>query len=295
VLTIAPVPEPASHPGTNPSPNANRRHHASFRLPSSQLPVEVIDLTDSPPSPPRSSRIFPIFTSYPTPHDVIDVDSLPDQPPPSPLPPRAQSTSHLPQRRADYLPSEDITRTPDVIMLGAEPVSEPGGGAINFLNLLRSQILGSPSLRTPEVTHYHYHIHEGRGINRLQSRQFLPPQSLNYTLNAHHVYGNDIPFRDYPGFKDEAYKPPPPARQGFTRSPTENMALICADCGDELGKNATVVKKEVWIGKCGHVYCGSCAARQKQNKARGVKAGKCMVEGCSKIISGDKGLMEVFF
>jgi len=101
--------------------------------------------------------------------------------------------------------------------------------------------------------------------------------------------------RDHPGFKDEEYQAPPSARQGFTRSPTENMALICPHCGEELGKNLDdVVKKEVWVAKCGHTYCGSCAASQRKNRSKGINAGRCSVEGCQKIISGDKGMFEVF-
>jgi hypothetical protein len=73
------------------------------------------------------------------------------------------------------------------------------------------------------------------------------------------------------------------------------MALICPCCGDELGKNPDdLVKKEVWVAKCGHTYCGTCAATQRQNKAKGVKAGRCIVDGCIRIISGERGMMEVF-
>jgi hypothetical protein len=72
------------------------------------------------------------------------------------------------------------------------------------------------------------------------------------------------------------------------------MALICPQCGDELGKNLDVVKKQVWVAKCGHTYCGSCAASQRHNKQKGVKAGRCIVEGCARIVSGDKAMVEVF-
>jgi hypothetical protein len=72
------------------------------------------------------------------------------------------------------------------------------------------------------------------------------------------------------------------------------MALICPQCGDELGKDIDVVKKQVWVAKCGHTYCGSCAASQRQNKGKGIKAGRCIVQGCARIVSGDKAMMEVF-
>jgi hypothetical protein len=72
------------------------------------------------------------------------------------------------------------------------------------------------------------------------------------------------------------------------------MALVCPQCGDELGKNKDVVKKQVWVAKCGHTYCGSCAASQRQNKSKGVRVGRCIVDGCTRIVSGDKAMMEVF-
>jgi hypothetical protein len=161
------------------------------------------------------------------------------------------------------------------------------------MNLLRTHVLGSQSPSRPQevTTHVHYHIHQPPP----PPSQFVPPRRLNYALNANHLYDDDaIPLRDHPGFKDDSYQAPPQPRQGFTRSPKENMALICPDCGDELGKNQDLVKKEVWIAKCGHTYCGGCAARQRKNKSKGAKAGRCIVDGCSKIISGDKGLTEVF-
>ena len=88
------------------------------------------------------------------------------------------------------------------------------------------------------------------------------------------------------------YTAPPPAKGGFTRSPKEGMTLVCPDCAVELGKNADV-KKEVWVGKCGHVYCGECAERQRMNKGRGARVGRCCVEGCTKIISGDKAMIRI--
>lgn len=277
------------------STNSNRRQHSL--LSSNNPATEIIDLTDSPPglSP---IPYYPPWPQSSVSRDVIDVDALDDYPlPPLPRlpPPRPRISSQPPRRHVTYIPAEDITRGHDVITLGDgpdPPTPPPSGVFPNFMNLLRTHVLGnqSPS-RPPEVTtHFHYHIHQQQPP---PTRQFVPPRGLNYTLNAHHVYGDDTPLRDHPGFKDDTYQPPPPPRQGYTRSPKDNMTLVCPDCGDELGKN-TDVKKEVWIGKCGHTYCGSCAARQRNNKGKGVKAGRCIVDGCAKIISGDKGLMEVF-
>ncbi|KAL9075048.1 MAG: hypothetical protein Q9157_004163, partial [Trypethelium eluteriae] len=59
----------------------------------------------------------------------------------------------------------------------------------------------------------------------------------------------------------EMLEPPAPAREGFTRSPAEEV-LVCPNCGDELGDGGEgTLKVQVWIVKgCGHVsgsfgYC----------------------------------------
>lgn len=272
-----------------PTFNSNRRRDRSRNLSPSQAPVEVIDLTDSPPlaqrrlpnsrpNPPSRHRSFTDQT-----REVIDLDSLPDPQPPQ--------RTRPPQRPHPNLPSDTFAH--DVVTLGDSPPppppsSPPTRGLPSFFNLLRTQFLGTPGpvTQTREVTHYHYHIHP--------ATQFTPPGRLNYALNAQHVYGDDTPLRDHPGFKDDAYRAPQPPREGYTRSPKENMALICPQCGDELGKNLDVVKKQVWVAKCGHTYCGSCAASQRHNKQKGVKAGRCIVEGCARIVSGDKAMVEVF-
>lgn len=59
--------------------------------------------------------------------------------------------------------------------------------------------------------------------------------------------------------RDVDYKKPPPAREGFTRSPTSTDMLICADCEAELGVKIPEAGEddrsdEVWVAmKCGHV------------------------------------------
>lgn len=279
---------------SNGSSSSNRRGHGSSH---SQPQIDVIDLTGSPPQsapaipagprsrPSLSNRLLP-----PPTREVIDLDSLPDLPPP--LPPRPHfRQEYRPQhdrRHVPHLPSEDITRNNhDVVMLGDSPPTQQRG-LPSFFNIFRSSIL-STSAAAEQVTHFHYHIHQPS-----PAPPFRPPGRLNYAMNAAHVYGDDAtPLRDLPGFKDDNYRAPPPARTGFTRSPTENMTLICPQCNDELGKSKEDPKKEVWIGKCGHTYCGECAASHRRNRSRGAKAGRCIVDGCNKIISGDKGMIKV--
>lgn len=300
-------------------PMSNRRGGSRQHSIYSPAPIEVIDLTDSPPHPrhplpaPRhQTRFFPPPST--SSRDVIDVDSLPDPPPP----PRPSYSLHHPhvRHRPIFLPGEDITRNiDDIITLGdfsddtppppppppPQQLQQRNNGDYAFLSILRNQFLGSTSStsRPHEITHYHYHIHHPPHPPRVPpapiQSHFVPPGRLNYNLNAAHIYDENTPLRDHPGFKDETYRVPPPARDGFTRSPKENMALICPSCGDELGKSPDdLVKKEVWVAKCGHTYCGSCAATQRRNRAKGVKAGRCIVDGCTRIISGDRGMTEVF-
>jgi hypothetical protein len=305
------VPDPSgilSSPNGPSLPMSSRRQHSMY----TQSQIEVIDLTDSPPQPsslaPPRNQTF--ATTRPS-RDVIDLDSLPDPPNPPPhLPLPQQLSPYLYPPRPQYihpmyLPGEDITRNHDVITLGDDtspppPPPPPPPPALRpddfgFLTMLRHQFLGSatPAPITQEVTHVHYHIHH-RPPPR-PTTHFVPPGRLNFNLNGHNMYPVDeTPLRDHPGFKDDTYSAPPAPREGFTRSPRGNMALICPCCGDELGKHVDLVKKEVWVAKCGHTYCGSCAAVQRQNRAKGPKVGRCLVDGCTRIISGDKGMMEVF-
>src|ERR1700721_2160777 len=107
--------------------NSNRRRNGSQRTSPSQQPPEVIDLTDSPPAPPAlrlppmrlQPRPIPTTRqSFPD-REVIDLDSLPE-------PPQQQ---RAPSRRpSHYLPSEDVTRSNDVVILGdsPSPVTQPG-------------------------------------------------------------------------------------------------------------------------------------------------------------------------
>jgi hypothetical protein len=47
---------------------------------------------------------------------------------------------------------------------------------------------------------------------------------------------------------------PPPPREGFSRSPTEDEIPVCPNCGDELGAGETKEKREImFVRACGHV------------------------------------------
>lgn len=53
------------------------------------------------------------------------------------------------------------------------------------------------------------------------------------------------------------YKPPPPAREGFTRNIEEDNTddiLVCVACEEALTTGDEDVKQQVWVlKKCGHV------------------------------------------
>jgi len=262
-------------------------------------PSQVIDLTDSP-------RLAPVQRPPTTtgPREVIDLDLEPD---PLPLPhhqfhhghrPRRPRTQR-PPRRPMYqpLPGEDITRTQDVIILGDTPPPHRPSFSETFYTTIRDYVLNSLPQQT-QIQELHIHHHHSRPAppQGPSAAGFVPPRRLNYGQTPAHIlnhFPSDGPLADYPPFKDVNYTAPPPAKGGFTRSPQEGMTLVCPDCGVELGTNTDVKKKEVWIGKCGHVYCGECAERQKMNKGRGARVGRCCVEGCTRIISGDKAMIRI--
>jgi hypothetical protein len=176
-----------------------------------------------------------------------------------------------------------------MVVLGDNGAAVPSSGAFpNLFSMLRNRLYGSPEQEQPGV-HYHVHYHP-----QPPPTQFRPPGQLDYSLNAGHIYGNDGSLRDLPCFKDDDYNAPSAARKGYTRSPADTMTLICPECSGELGKSVDALQKEVWVAKCGHVYCGSCAFGHRQNKGKGTKADKCLVDGCVRVISGLNGMMEVF-
>ncbi|KAL2075671.1 hypothetical protein VTL71DRAFT_614 [Oculimacula yallundae] len=116
---------------------------------------------------------------------------------------------------------------------------------------------------------------------------------------------------------------PPPAREGFTRSPKEDQVLICPSCEEELiqdnGIEEPVVKKSgkaptkkereehpFWVVKeCGHVFCNTCfQARTTTGKTGFIesttsrpKKGKtftCAVEDCESDVKAKDKWVGVF-
>ncbi|KAH6724111.1 hypothetical protein BKA61DRAFT_727855 [Leptodontidium sp. MPI-SDFR-AT-0119] len=115
---------------------------------------------------------------------------------------------------------------------------------------------------------------------------------------------------------------PPPARSGFTRSPKEDLVLVCPSCEEELIQNNEIeepilkksgkapTKKEreehpFWVVRdCGHVYCNACfQARttsgktgfiESTNRAKKGKSFACAVEDCDSDVKGKDKWVGVF-
>jgi hypothetical protein len=78
----------------------------------------------------------------------------------------------------------------------------------------------------------------------------LPPRGMDYgTVGFEVATGAPAPAAAPP-----TYSAPPPAPEGFTRSPTDEGPLICPNCDNELCVGESELQRQVWIIKsCGHV------------------------------------------
>ncbi|KAK9248982.1 hypothetical protein V1506DRAFT_563979 [Lipomyces tetrasporus] len=106
-----------------------------------------------------------------------------------------------------------------------------------------------------------------------------------------------------------------PPRKGYTRMISSGTRLVCPDCNHILGapsKPSQEVRKDededvgsspkardidrtIWAGKCGHVYCGKCAAKyRKVRRGRKQSVGICVVPGCKQNLTGARGMFELF-
>ncbi|RPA98123.1 hypothetical protein L873DRAFT_1688776 [Choiromyces venosus 120613-1] len=119
---------------------------------------------------------------------------------------------------------------------------------------------------------------------------FQPPGQLDYSRRAPGIIREDSPvIEDVARARNLDYKAPPPAREGFTRSPNEDDILVCPECQTELGaESADEAQEQVWASKCGHCYCGRCvlsfrvpALTKNGKKGARPKQKPCVV--CSKV------------
>ncbi|KAK9374879.1 uncharacterized protein V1513DRAFT_63011 [Lipomyces chichibuensis] len=102
----------------------------------------------------------------------------------------------------------------------------------------------------------------------------------------------------------------PPPRKGYTRMISSGTKLVCPDCDHILGAPSQSAEEEkglrpnpkprdihrtIWAGKCGHVYCGKCAAKyRKARRGRKDCVGLCLAPGCKQNLTGARGMFEIF-
>ena len=85
-----------------------------------------------------------------------------------------------------------------------------------------------------------------------------------------------------------------PTRTGFSRTCVgHNVYTTCPKCSKSLGIGEHEVQRSIWAGKCGHVYCGNCPIFVRATKVK-TQAGRCVVQGCTRNIAGEKGLFELY-
>ncbi len=79
----------------------------------------------------------------------------------------------------------------------------------------------------------------------------------------------------------------PAPSPGFTRNLSSEEQYLCVKCRN-------ILQAGVALGKCGHVYCATCAAHLRLGKTSGFSVARCAVEDCKRIVSGKKALIDVY-
>ncbi|KAG4306052.1 hypothetical protein PORY_000040 [Pneumocystis oryctolagi] len=237
--------------------------------------------------------------------DVIDVDSLPDR--------------RRPQRHLEYFQPfsfESFMDLGDMLVLGHSLPQQLTSSSMNssvqtrritrqmanqmrlrenrilqtnnnFLHALMSHMTSSSRRRTNasvrRSTSYPYYT---------RSHQDFVSTPLEYNHLFEETDNTVFSSKDT-SLSHVQYKKPPEAMKGFTRSLNRNQKLVCPNCIHELGVSEDPVKKTIWIGKCGHVYCGSCAKVFRSMKSRGSRAAICTVKHCLTSSSVITTIMQV--
>jgi len=221
-----------------------------------------------------NSNFDPLF------NEIIDVDSLPDRPTPSSFfsQQRAPSQgdieimyerirfSHPPQASSSFSQPYPPPRQPQGFGGLFPLMSQPGqAGPVDPLRLpgFRREGFGG---------RIHEAIQSRIGYsgweqsfdtvwqpvfqNNNQLPPFEVPGDLNYDMRAP-IFGaapeSPPPENPWPPVKTKE-KPIPPAREGFTRSPTSDDIIVCPRCDQELGNSEDDDKqRSIWVAKCGHV------------------------------------------
>ncbi|KAL8995595.1 MAG: hypothetical protein Q9169_004706 [Polycauliona sp. 2 TL-2023] len=249
-----------------------------FRRPAITAPVQnpqdIIDLTDDhSPEVQRPTRPF----HRANPRTFIDVDELStratvDSSSQSPdlelLEVRAirSDNNNRPEpRRSEHSRPRSILRPPG----SSHPDNEPF--AVGGWNSLRPHAQGhrNNDERLPRLHHLLHTPHLNPRHEMLlmhQNRNTILPGDLDFVTQGFQM--GDVTARPPPPALP-TYDAPPPAREGFTRSPKEDDVLLCPNCEEELGTGKDDSKRQVWVIKaCGHLdnqlkLEGFCPMRQQ--------------------------------
>ncbi|RVD88528.1 uncharacterized protein DFL_002710 [Arthrobotrys flagrans] len=138
------------------------------------------------------------------------------------------------------------------------------------------------------------------------------PPDMNFPVRngLFQAPGRDLDWFQLPGFAaqneeveitGQVHSKDPPikeARKGFTRSPKSEDAIGCSMCDQELGDSDDDIKKQIWVMKCGHCYCGECAnamlSQPRAQRGRKRKYTSCAIDGCKQATTGKKFIWELY-
>ncbi len=313
----------------------------------------TIDLTadDDPPfqpSPLLRSSVDPSLSPTPLQQEarappfrgreveIIDVsDSEADDIPLHPRPLEQQSTRNSPVR---------ISSSPDVQFVSERPAQTDPGGRLASRHGPAVQPAHHPHGDRSSLgdmlrrgTQFMFQNLNNAALtimpNRLETQQAVNtnadlatgPQDIFADLRFDYqqpAFAMDNRESETPQITSEPYKPPPKAKDGFTRDVDEDEVLVCPACNEELASGEGEVKQQVWIIKqCGHVsttrshqlgranpgqvYCGDCATRRpvKGNKrdarnardpAKTTSFRACIIAGCEKPVLSKGSMFQIY-
>jgi hypothetical protein len=150
---------------------------------------------------------------------------------------------------------------------------------------------------------------------RRAAREPLQPNLLSAGLDYEGLgFNYSAPSAPVP--RPPTYEKPALPREGFTRAPQEDEAVVCPNCDHELGTGDDELKRQVWaIRSCGHVcllpqlasplinfqvYCGECTKfRTKRARQRGGDTSvqpfaTCVVDDCKSRTTGQKAMFQIY-
>ncbi|PYI26952.1 hypothetical protein BP00DRAFT_37631 [Aspergillus indologenus CBS 114.80] len=292
-----------------------RPHHEIARATPPQFPggESSSSRTLPPPSPPR--RRYPgdgfdfrrpISSATPNAEDVIDLTLDSD-------PPEPNATQDVRNTHQDHSTQTSQSRVPEVVDLEEdyedltqdEPPSSP---EVQFIAATARPSRPPPPSTIPEWAPQLFRI-----FNMSQSRfparhRVLRPQDVDVSYIGEQPAGAiDLTFNFDMRRPDmrrperppaNAYKPPSPPPDGFTRTLEEDDVVVCPNCDGELGVGDEI-RQQIWVAKqCGHVYCGRCAHHRSKAKSKKSSATKpfsvCQVPECGKPVSSHKAMLQIY-